>query len=208
MRESSTLFFHIWRKLEGTCYNWSKRKLVSALAPSARIGHFIPYQIKERKTNKLPTLFVGSVSKKLRVSCTMCIIKPSSAFRGAWALVANRRLGQTAGRDKRTIPVPARGRCLCGNTCRTENPKLPPGGGTQIHFAKLSSASERVDEETQAFMSAGVSTVVEELEEIIDVAHEAIVRVIKWTTRPLLDEFLSLWTACTSASVSLCNMHS
>lgn len=89
MSECSPVFFYIWRKLQGACYNYRKRKQLSLPAPSANIGHDLFYHIKEKKRNELPTLFVGSVNNKLKVSCTLCILQPSLTFRGASVVVAN-----------------------------------------------------------------------------------------------------------------------
>lgn len=70
MSERSPVFFHTWRKLQGTCYNWSKRKLVSVLAPSAKIGHDILYHIKEKKTNCPHCLWEVSVrNSRFPVPC-------------------------------------------------------------------------------------------------------------------------------------------
>ena len=88
MSERSPVFFHIWRKLQGAYYNWSKRKLISvSTICKDRTWYTLSYQKEEKKL--IAHTVCGKCQKKLKVSCTMYILQPSSAFRGASAVVAN-----------------------------------------------------------------------------------------------------------------------
>lgn len=136
---------------------------------------------------------MGSVNNKLKVSCTMRTLQPSSAFRGASAAVAN----PTSWPDgRRQVELRLRThKCFLEAVLSLGAPWL-----TLLNYP----APQKEPTRKHRLLWLQVFSLWWKSCKKYQKLHEAIVYLIKWPTKPLLNKFLSLGTACAFALKSLC----